>query len=65
MRLLGCEIKSMRLIFKTEILTYQPKANLGEKILFSKIAHHLDPEIRKTMVNGKFGNEDSTFHSGP
>ena len=65
MHLAGCEIKSMRPIFKTEMLIYQSKANLDEKILFGKITHHLDPEIRKMLVNGKFGNEDSTFQSGP
>ena len=34
------------------------------KILFGIITHHLDPEIRKMLVNDKFGNEDSIFHSG-
>ena len=52
----------MRPICKT---LYQSKANLNEKNLFGKITHHLDPEIRKMLVNGKFGNQDSTFHSGP
>ena len=37
----------MRLIFKTEVLIYQSKAKLDEKVLFGKITHHLDP--------GKFG----------
>ena len=55
----------MRSIFKAEILIHQSKTNLDEKILFGKIAHHLDAEIRKLQVNSKFGNEDSTFHSGP
>ena len=55
----------MQLIFKTEILIYQSKANLDEKILFGKITHHLDLEIKKVMVNGKFWNKDSAFHSGP
>ena len=31
-RLGGCEIKSVRPIFKTEILIYQSKAKLDEKI---------------------------------
>ena len=34
-------------------------------ILFRKVTHHLDPEIRKILVKDMFGNEDSTFHSGP
>ena len=55
----------MRPIFKTGMLIYQSKANLDEKHLFGEITHHLDQEIRKMMANGKFGNEDSTFHSGP
>ena len=39
-RLAGCEIKSMRPIFKTEILIYQSKANSDEKILLGKITKH-------------------------
>ena len=52
----------MRLIFEFEVLI---KAILDENILFGKVTHHLDPEIRKILVNGKFSNGDSTFHSGP
>ena len=52
-RLAGCEIKSMRPIFKAEMLIYQSQANLDEKILFGMIIHHLDPEIRKMLVNSK------------
>ena len=55
----------MRPIFKTDMLIFQSKANLDEKILFGKITHHLDPAIRKMLVKSKFGNEKSTFHSGP
>ena len=62
---MGYEIKSLRPIFKTEMVINQSKANLDEKILFGKITHHLDPEIRKMQVRGMFGNENSTFHSGP
>ena len=36
----GYGMKSMRAIFKTNMLTYQSKANLDEKILFGKITHH-------------------------
>ena len=32
------------------------KANLNEKILFRKISHHLDPEIRTMLVSGMMGN---------
>ena len=45
--------------FKTNMLIYQSKANLDEKNLFRKIAHHLDLEIRKMLVRGMFGNKDS------
>ena len=55
----------MRPIFKTEMLIYHSKANLYKKILFGKITHHLDPEIRKMLVRGMFGNKDSIFNSGP
>ena len=44
----------MQPIFKTEMLIYQSKANLGVKILFDKITHHLEPEIRKLLLTGIF-----------
>ena len=47
-------------IFKTELLIYQSKANLDEKILFDRITHHLDLEIRKIPVSGLHGNR--IFH---
>ena len=50
---------------QTEMSIYQSKANSDEKNLFGKITHNLYPEIRKMPVNGKFGNENSTFHAGP
>ena len=56
----------MEPIVKTEMFICQSKANLDMKILFSIITHHLDPEIRQMLINGKYGNdEDSTFHAGP
>ena len=55
----------MRPIFKAEMLIYQSKANLDEKILFGNFTHQLDPDVRKMLVSGKFGNEDSTFHFDP
>ena len=61
----GCEIKSMRLTFKTKMLIYQSEGKVHVKFLFSKITHHLDPEIRTMLGKGVFGNEDSTFHPGP
>ena len=65
-RIDDCGIKSMQPIFETKMLIHQSnlKASLDEKILCGKISHQLDPEVRKMLVNGKFGNEDSTFHSG-
>ena len=56
--------ENMRLIFKTKLLIYQSKVNIYEEILFGKITHHLDSEIRKMLVKGAFRNEDSTFNSG-
>ena len=58
-------MKSVWAIFKTNMLTYQSKANLDEKILLCKITHHLDPEIRKMLEGACFGIKNSTFHSGP
>ena len=55
----------MWLIFRTEVLIFQSKANLDERILFGKITHHLDSDIKKLMVQGMFWNKNSTFHSGP
>ena len=48
----------MRLIFKIEMLIYQSNANLDEKILFREIIHHLNPEIRKMLVEGMFWSKD-------
>ena len=48
---LGHRTKSKLLIFKTEMLIYQSKANLDVKSLFGKITHHLDQENR-TMLDG-------------
>ena len=58
--LVGCYIKSIGPIFKTELLIYQSKANLDEKILFDKVTHHLDPKMRKMPVRGLYGNR--IFH---
>ena len=58
-------MKSMWVIFKTNMLTYQSKVNLDEKILFGKINHQSDPEIRKMLEGACFGMKNSTFHSGP
>ena len=52
-------------IFKTNMLTYQSKTNLDEKIIFGKITHHLDPEIRKMLEGACFGIKNFTIHSGP
>ena len=60
--LAGSEMKSVRLIFKTEILIYQSQASLNEKILFGKSTHHSDAEIRKILGKSMFRNKDSTFH---
>ena len=62
--LAGYGIKSMRRLFKNEMLNHQSKCNLDEKILISEITRHLDAEIWNMLVNGTLGNEDSTFHSG-
>ena len=64
-RFAGYGIKCEWPIFKTEMLIYQSTANLEEKILFGKTTYDLDPKVRKMLKNDKFGNEDSTFHSGP
>ena len=64
-RLEDCGIKSMWPILKTEMFIYQSTVNLDEKILFGRIPHLTDPEIRKMMVMGMFGNKSSTFHCGP
>ena len=55
----------MKMILKTEKLINRSKANLDEKYFFGKITHHSHPESGEMLVKGVFGNEDSTFHSGP
>ena len=55
----------MQPIFKTEMSVYQSKDNLDVKVLFGRIAHHLDPEIRKMFAKDSYSNENSIFHSGP
>ena len=55
----------LKLILKSEKLIYQAKADLDEKIFFGIIIHHSDPENWEMLVKGVFGNDDSTFHSGP
>ena len=39
----------MRLIFKTETLINQSKANLDQKILFGNATHLIDPKIKKML----------------
>ena len=55
----------MRPVFKTEMIIYQSKANLDEKILPGKITRLSVPEIRKMLERAMFGKKSSTFHSGP
>ena len=50
---------------KSEMLIYQSKANLKDRVLFGDIPHLIDPEIREMLVNGLFRNKYFTFHSGP
>ena len=45
-------------LFKTEILIDHLRANLDEKILFCKITHHLELEIRKMPVKGMVWEQD-------
>ena len=42
------------------MLIFQSKANLDEKFLFGKIAHHLNPEIRQMPMKEFYGNRK--FH---
>ena len=48
-------------IFKTEMSIYQSKANSDDKILFGKLIHHGDPEIRKMPVWSLYWNQE--FHT--
>ena len=52
-------------IFKNDVFMHQSKADFDEKILFRKITHRLEQEMRKTLIRCKLGNEDSAFHSSP
>ena len=64
MRFAGCKIKSTRLIFKTVMLMYKSKANIDEKNFVWQYHSSFRPKVRKLLVRGMLGNEDSTFHSG-
>ena len=61
----GCGINITLPIFKTEMSSYQSKANFDAKILFVELTHHLGPNIQVMLVRGFYGNENSTFESGP
>ena len=52
-----CGIKSVWSIFKAEIFIYQSKANSDGEILAGRITHLLEPEIRKILIRGLYGNE--------
>ena len=54
-------MKSMWLIFKTEMLIYLSKADIDVKILFGKVTHFIDPEIRKLLIMGL--NENTKKHN--
>ena len=64
-RLAVCEIKNMRLIFKTKMLMYQSKANLDEKNFFVKSHVVMTQQLEKCLEGVRMGIENSTFHSGP
>ena len=51
----------MRSSFKTKMLIYQSKANLGVKILFRNITRLIDPEIGKIMERGLHGTKTKRF----
>ena len=61
--MLICGIKNVRPMVTTEVLIYQSNANFDVKILFGKIALYLDPELRKTLVRGLYGDENFMFYS--
>ena len=50
----------MWLMFKTEMLMYQSKANLDVKFLFGKITHLSDPKIRRMPLRSLYENQE--FH---
>ena len=60
MPLAGYGIKSMWVMLKAKMLSFQSKANLDKKMLFAKITHHFDLEIRKTLIRGMSGNRNHT-----
>ena len=54
----------MQLIFKTEKLIYRSKTNIDAIILFGKITYLFGSRIRKMLIRGFHGNENSTFVCG-
>ena len=59
-RLAGCGIETIWLIFKTELLIYQSRANLKQTILFGKLTHHLGSAMRKVPIRSLHWNRQ--FH---
>ena len=56
--LVGCEMKSLRAMFKTKMLI----ANLNVQILLNKSTDLLNPEIIKMLARGLYEKENSTLH---
>ena len=55
----------MRNLPKAEKANNDEKASLDVNILFGRITHLIDPEIRKMMARSFHGDENTTLNSGP
>ena len=60
-RLEGYGIRACGQYSRKKMFIYQSKANLDVESLFGNITHLVDPEVRKMLERGLFGNQDSTF----
>ena len=58
--------KKYRAISKNKMLIFHSRADLDEKILFGKITHHVEPEIRQENAGKRHvrKNKKSTLYSG-
>ena len=57
--LAGYGMKNYVADIQTKTIIFQLKAK------FFLVTYQLEPEIRKMLVTGMFGNGNSTFHLGP
>ena len=62
---MGCGMKKHATDTQNCNVNLSVKGRLKSEIALGKISHLIDPEIRKMLVRGLYGNENSMIHSDP